>query len=66
MLGCMVWEDLEYSADEHSSGECRIEASLVANQAFLKALETTDSLHKEDFHIRLAAGQFRKSGLKFK
>lgn len=49
----LYWDDLEYPADKQSSGESCIEAGVVANHAFLKALKTVDSLHK-DLHIRLA------------
>lgn len=66
MLGCVFWEDLEYSTDEHNSREYLIDTSLVANHAFLKAVETVDSVHKEDLHMRLAASWFRTSGLRFK
>lgn len=50
----LYWDDLEYPAVKQSSGESCIEAGVVANHAFLKALKRVDSLHKEDLHIRLA------------
>ena len=66
MLGCVFWGDVECPADKESSREHLIEAGLVANCAFLKALQTVDLLCKEDLHIRSAVSQFRKSGLQFK
>lgn len=61
MLGCVFWEDVECPADKQSSREHLIETSLVANCAFLKALQVVDSLRKEDLHIWLAVSLFRKA-----
>ena len=53
MPACLFQEDLEYPNAKQSSGESLIEAGLVGNQAFLKALKTVDLMHKENVHIRL-------------
>lgn len=45
---------MEYHTDKQSSGDWFIEAGLVGNHAFLKALKAVDSVPKENLHIRLA------------
>ena len=57
---------MEYPNAKQSSGESLIEAGLVGNHTFLKALKTVDSMQRKCAHQIAIFSEFRKSGLQFK